>query len=159
MNVRDISRLLEAMQATNSNELSLETGDYKLFINRQQNSTVVSVAEPVAPAAPIVQEQVQVLQPAAAAEPPAAIEAATDTKLIDVTAPIVGTFYEAPAPDASPFVKLGSRVEPGSVLCIIEAMKLMNEIESEHSGTIAEILINNEDPVEYGQVLFRIKPD
>ncbi|HHO55961.1 MAG TPA: acetyl-CoA carboxylase biotin carboxyl carrier protein [Trueperaceae bacterium] len=157
MNVKDIGRLLEAMQATNSNELSLETGDYKLTINRSQTNTVVSMPEPIAQVAQpmaIVQEQVQQAEVVVSSPEPI-----VDSNLIDITAPIVGTFYEAPAPDASPFVKLGAKVEVGTVLCIIEAMKLMNEIESEYSGTIAEILINNEDPVEYGQVLFRIKPD
>lgn len=153
MNVKDISRLLEAMQATNSNELVLETGDYKLSINRSQPNAVVSLAEPVVQA-PVVQEVVTAVESESIPEPVAASD-----NFIDVTAPIVGTFYEAPAPDASPFVKIGARVEVGTVLCIIEAMKLMNEIESEISGTVVEISINNEDPVEYGQVLFRIKPD
>jgi len=157
MNVRDLSRLLEAMQATNSNELSLETGDYKLSINRSQTNAVVAVTEPIAQPSPIVQEPVEA-QPAISSQESVA-ELVADSNLVDITAPIVGTFYEAPAPDASPFVKLGSKVEVGSILCIIEAMKLMNEIESEYSGTIAEILVNNEDPIEYGQVLFRIKPD
>lgn len=155
MNVKDLSRLLEAMQASNSNELILETGDYKLSINRSQINTVVSVAEPVMQASSVVQE---VLAPVSVESAPEVTSTANDN-LIDVSAPIVGTFYEAPAPDVSSFVKIGARVEIGDVLCIIEAMKLMNEIESEFSGTIAEILINNEDPVEYGQVLFRIKPD
>jgi acetyl-CoA carboxylase biotin carboxyl carrier protein len=78
---------------------------------------------------------------------------------VEVTAPIVGTFYAAPAPDAPAFAKVGDTVSAGSVLCIIEAMKLMNEIEAEVSGTIREILVTNEDPVEYGQVLFRIEPN
>ena len=75
-----------------------------------------------------------------------------------MTAPIVGTFYGAPAPDAPSYVKAGDRVEPGTVLCIIEAMKLMNEIEAETSGVVREVLVRNEEPVEYGQVLFRIEP-
>ncbi len=155
MNVKDISRLLEAMQATDSNEIVLETGDYKLSINRNQVNTVVTVAEPIAQNKPAIQEVAAPVVTEAASE----LAVAVNDNLIDITAPIVGTFYEASAPDASPFVKLGAKVEAGTVLCIIEAMKLMNEIESEFSGTIAEILINNEDPVEYGQVLFRIKPD
>ena len=74
-------------------------------------------------------------------------------------APIVGTFYAAPSPDAPAFVKVGDRVKPGTVLCIIEAMKLMNEIEAEVAGVVREVAVENEDPVEYGQVLFRIEPD
>ncbi|QRN80300.1 MAG: acetyl-CoA carboxylase biotin carboxyl carrier protein, partial [Nocardiopsis sp. BM-2018] len=80
------------------------------------------------------------------------------SRLVDVTAPIVGTFYAAPAPDAPNYVKPGDRVQVGAVLCIIEAMKLMNEIEAEVAGTVVEVLVKNEDPVEYGQVLFRIDP-
>jgi acetyl-CoA carboxylase biotin carboxyl carrier protein len=83
-------------------------------------------------------------------------ETATDEHV--VKAPIVGTFYRAPSPDADPFVEVGDSVSEGDVLCIIEAMKLMNEIEAEVAGTIAEILVRNEEPVEYGQPLFRIDP-
>ncbi len=79
--------------------------------------------------------------------------------LVEVTAPMVGTFYRAPAPDAEPFVKEGDKVEVGQVLCIIEAMKLMNEIKSEVSGVVEKILVENGQPVEYGQVLFLIRPE
>jgi acetyl-CoA carboxylase biotin carboxyl carrier protein len=78
--------------------------------------------------------------------------------LIEVTSPMVGTFYRAPSPDAPPYVDVGARVGKGSVLCIIEAMKLMNELESEMEGTIAKIMVENAQPVEYGQVLFLIDP-
>ena len=78
--------------------------------------------------------------------------------LVDVKSPMVGTFFLAPAPDAPPYVEVGSRVKNGDTLCIIEAMKLMNELESEVVGVIAEILVENAEPVEYGQVLFRVEP-
>ena len=78
--------------------------------------------------------------------------------LIEVTSPMVGTFYRAPSPDADPFVAVGARIGNGSVLCIIEAMKLMNELESEVEGTVAQILVENAEPVEFGQVLFLIDP-
>ncbi len=153
MEVKEIKRLLEAMAANNANELSLETADYKLSINRGQLAA--------APAANIIAEptvaQTQVAE--VATEPIIESQPVDNGNYVDVNAPIVGTFYEAPAPDASSFVKLGDRVNPGTVLCIIEAMKLMNEIEAEVSGTISEIFVNNEDPVEYGQSLFRIKLD
>jgi len=87
-----------------------------------------------------------------------AVTPAGPTRLVDVLAPIVGTYYASPAPDAPNYVKVGDRVQPGSVLCIIEAMKLMNEIEAEVAGTVVELLVTDEDPVEYGQVLFRIDP-
>jgi acetyl-CoA carboxylase biotin carboxyl carrier protein len=92
----------------------------------------------------------------APAPEPARAEASAG--LIEVTSPMVGTFYRAPAPDAPPYVEVGAKVAPGAVLCIIEAMKLMNELEAEVSGTVARILVENAQPVEYGQVLFLIDP-
>ncbi len=86
-------------------------------------------------------------------------DAQVSGNLVEVTAPMVGTFYRAPAPDAEPFVKEGDKVEVGQVLCIIEAMKLMNEIKSEVSGVVEKILVENGQPVEYGQVLFLIRPE
>ena len=97
---------------------------------------------------------------AGAAEAPAgAEEASPETDgLVDITSPMVGTFYRAPAPDAPPYVEVGTKVSEGQTLCILEAMKLMNELEAEVSGEIREILVDNAEPVEYGQVLFRIDP-
>lgn len=92
--------------------------------------------------------------PSAAPAPPS-----SDNKWVAVTAPMVGTFYRAPAPDEPPFVNVGDRVTVGQTVCIIEAMKLMNEIEAEVSGQVMEIVVDNADPVEYEQVLMRIKPD
>ena len=83
----------------------------------------------------------------------------TGENITEIVAPMVGTFYAAPAPDAPPFVKVGDRVAPGQTLCILEAMKLMNEIKSETAGTIVDILVGNAEPVEYGQTLFRIEND
>jgi acetyl-CoA carboxylase biotin carboxyl carrier protein len=99
----------------------------------------------------------QATAPLAPTEAPAA-EAKT-AGLTDVTSPMVGTFYRAPAPDADPYVEVGDRVKVGQTLCILEAMKLMNELEAEVSGVISEIAVENAEPVEYGQVLFRISPD
>ncbi len=99
---------------------------------------------PVAPAAPDSQAQ--------------EAEGDSDTGLAEVTSPMVGTFYRAPAPDAPPYVETGDRVEKGQTVCILEAMKLMNELEAEVSGTIREICVDNSEPVEFGQVLFRIDP-
>jgi len=82
-----------------------------------------------------------------------------DEDLVEIKSPIVGTFYVTPSPDSEPYVELGSAVRPQTVVCIIEAMKVMNEIKAEASGTIAEILVTNGQAVEYGQVLYRVKPD
>jgi acetyl-CoA carboxylase biotin carboxyl carrier protein len=82
----------------------------------------------------------------------------TPSNLVEVTSPMVGTFYRSPSPDSPPFVEVGSKVTTGDTLCIIEAMKLMNELEAELDGTIREVLVQNGEPVEYGQVLFRVEP-
>jgi acetyl-CoA carboxylase biotin carboxyl carrier protein len=93
------------------------------------------------------------------AAPPAGAPApgAPDSRLTEIRSPIVGTFYRAPAPDASPFVHVGSEIQPGMVLCIVEAMKLMNEIESETAGKVAKVMVENGQPVEYDQVLFLVE--
>jgi len=96
------------------------------------------------------------VSPAAAAPEPVA--AHPQSNLVEIKSPMVGTFYRAPAPEAPPYVEIGSHVSRGQTLCILEAMKLMNELDSEMDGVIREILVDNADPVEYGQVLFRIEP-
>lgn len=98
-------------------------------------------------------------QAAGAGDESASDGAAAASTLVEVESPMVGTFYRAPAPDAPAYVEVGDRVQKGQTLCILEAMKLMNELESEVAGTVREICIGNSEPVEYGQVLFRIEPD
>ena len=170
MDVKDLKRLLEAVKEADVGELTLETGDYKLSVKRggevvvaQPQSVQSAPATQPAQAQPQTppQPQQDAPSPAPQAAPAPAASAQSETpasNLDEITAPIVGTFYAGPSPDAPDFVKVGSKVEAGAVLCIIEAMKLMNEIEAETAGTVKEILVNNEDPVEYGQVLFRIEP-
>jgi acetyl-CoA carboxylase biotin carboxyl carrier protein len=160
MDVKEIRKLLDALASTDVNELTLETGEYKLTVRR--GAETVYTAQPQAVSSQAMAQSPQAVpqpEPATAAVP-ARTEPATESAahLAEVTAPIVGTFYAAPSPDAEDYVKVGDRVERGAVLCIIEAMKLMNEIEAETAGTIKEILVRNEEPVEYGQVLFRIDP-
>jgi acetyl-CoA carboxylase biotin carboxyl carrier protein len=116
---------------------------------------------PVAPmsmAAPALAAAAPAAAPAAAAAPAESAGADTDSGLVIVESPMVGTFYAAPSPDADPYVSVGSSVSKGAVLCIVEAMKLMNEIEAEVGGTIAEILVENGTPVQFGQALFKIRP-
>ena len=140
MEIKKIKAILQAMVATETNELILETPEYKLSVRR----SAPAAAETPAPAS----------EPVAASEP-----AANDCPgCLEITAPIVGTFYRKPAPDADPFVEVGDRVEKGQVVCIIEAMKLFNEIESEVSGVIRKILVEDGEPVEYGQPLFLVEP-
>jgi acetyl-CoA carboxylase biotin carboxyl carrier protein len=112
-------------------------------------SALAPAGAPVAPAAPAA---------AAASAPATAPSAPAEAGLIEVRSPMVGTFYRRPSPDAPSFVEVGARVRKGQVLCIVEAMKLMNEIESEVEGEITEVLVENGQPVEYGELLFRLRP-
>jgi acetyl-CoA carboxylase biotin carboxyl carrier protein len=161
MEVKDIKRLLDALAASDVREFSYETGDYKLTLRRGQESAAPAPA--VTNAAAVSASDAGASTPAPAEQPQRGQESEAaprrDERFIEVTAPIVGTFYSAPSPDAPPYAKVGDRVKAGAVLCIIEAMKLMNEIEAETGGVVREVLVSNEEPVEYGQVLFRIEPD
>ena len=166
MDAKELKRVLESVKESGITELVLETSDYKLSVKRGGETTAVTAAPPqvtqAAAPAPMPEPSpapAPTSQPEAAPTTPAAETPKEDkSNLIEVTAPIVGTLYAAPSPDAPDFVKVGDKVQAGSVLCIIEAMKLMNEIEAEVSGTVREILVKNEEPVEYGQALFRLEP-
>ena len=144
MDLDRIESLLKLMKEYGVAELGLEEEDASLHL-----SMTGSAAQTVAVA--------QAPLPTVAAAP-APTETAASSSLAEVKSPMVGTFYSSPKPGAPSFVKVGDRVEVGQVLCIVEAMKLMNEIESESAGTIAEICAENSGPVQFGQVLFRIDP-
>jgi len=170
MNAKELKSILQALQEHEVAELTLETPDYKLTVKRGGEvqylaapAPVVIEPQAVAPAAPApvaasspAPAPAQASTPAPAPKPEAPKE--DTSKYVEVKAPIVGTFYRAPSPDAEPFVKEGDTVKKGQVLCIIEAMKLMNEIESEVSGVVRKIMVSNGEPIEYGQVLFLIEP-
>ena len=148
-----LHRLLEALGESDIQEFRLEGDDFRLEIRRNLPAQTVMapvMPAPVAAAAPV----------AASAEPASAPPASTATRsdLLEVTAPMVGTFYRAPAPGEPPFVEVGTRINVGQAVCILEAMKLMNELESEVGGEVVEILVDNGTPVEFGQVLMRVKP-
>jgi acetyl-CoA carboxylase biotin carboxyl carrier protein len=147
-----LHRLLEALGDSDIQEFRLEGDDFRLEIRRNlPGQAVVApvMAAPVAAAAPV--------KPLDSASPP---PAATSTRsdLLEITAPMVGTFYRAPAPGEPSFVEVGNRINVGQAVCILEAMKLMNELESEVGGEVVEILVDNGTPVEFGQVLMRVKP-
>ena len=157
MTIEEIKELLRLFNESGVGELELQRGEDRLRIKK-------SAAEPAAIAAPA---PMVVATPAPSAPPPVAAQMAPppaikpadpETDQILVKSPIVGTFYEASSPDAPPFVKVGDSVQPGQVLCIIESMKLMNEIEAEVTGTIVAKLVENGRPVEYGEALFAIHP-
>ena len=163
MNQKELKELIDFLIEKDISEFELERGDVKVRIKRgSDQATVITHAMPVAPmpmAASPVQAPLQSHTPAPVASPtPVAPPAAVQEELHTVKSPIVGTFYESPAPGSLPFVKAGDQVAAGQVVCIIEAMKLMNEIESDASGEIVKILVNNGQPVEYGQPLFSIRP-
>ena len=147
MDFDEINQILEVMREHGLVEFELERDDLHIRLRKAEVSTA---AADVAPAVPAVASP--------ASEPPASESAGTtDSNLTVVEAPILGTFYRAGAPDAAPFVEVGAMVKPGDVLCIIEAMKLMNDIKSDYAGEVAEIFVENGQPVQYGERLFAIR--
>jgi acetyl-CoA carboxylase biotin carboxyl carrier protein len=161
----DVKELLSAFHAADVAELTLEHGDFRLCLKKQGGvATQVVMAAPAVAPAPVVAmaapvAAAPVAPPAAAAEPAApAAASAPAAKALTINSPMVGTFYRAPSPDAPSFVDVGDHVKPGQTVCIVEAMKLMNEIESEVSGRVVRVLVENGQPVEYGQPLVELEP-
>ena len=161
-----IESLIRALDESSLDSLELERGGTRVRLSKSAASvpavpqglgSVVPAPPGVSPAGGVAPAPVPPAPDLPAAPPPE--EEGDDLKgLIEVTSPMVGTFYASPAPDADPYVEVGQRIGEGTVLCIIEAMKLMNELESEVTGTVAKIMVENAQPVEYGQVLFLIDP-
>lgn len=145
----DIKELIRIVQETGIGEVEVQEGDYRIRVSAPAPSPAQAVVTPQVFAA---------AQPSTAAAAPGPAREPEESRDTPVTSPIVGTYYDSPAPGAPPFVKVGDRVEPKQVLCIIESMKLMNEIEAETSGVIAAKLVENGRAVEYGQTLFTIRP-
>ena len=154
MDQQALRELLEFLSSSDIQELKLEGDDFRLEVRR--NMPAPQAVMLPAQAAPIAAE-VPAATPAAAAPPPPAA-AASRGDLVEVKAPMVGTFYRAPAPGEAPFVEVGSKISNGQAVCILEAMKLMNELEAEISGEVVEILVENGTPVEYNQVLMLVRP-
>ncbi|HCM42164.1 MAG TPA: acetyl-CoA carboxylase biotin carboxyl carrier protein [Candidatus Omnitrophota bacterium] len=151
MNIKEIKELLDLMQEHQIASLEFEKGDVKLKLNKNVGS-VVSMEAPRMMAMPSQQPS-----SAAPAAPAAAPAAASDPNVVAVKSPMVGTYYSSPAPDQPQYVKVGQSIKAGDVLCIVEAMKLMNEIKAEFSGTVVEILIENGQPIEYDQPIIKVK--
>jgi acetyl-CoA carboxylase biotin carboxyl carrier protein len=151
LNIEELKELLEFVSERNIAELELEEGGTKLKIRK-------SLPGPPPEAAPVSAPAVKTTESAAAPEGAAAAGApALEDGLIYITSPMVGTFYRQPEPGAEPFAREGDYVKKGQVLCIIEAMKLMNEIESEHEGQLVKVLVENGQPVQYGDQLFAVR--
>jgi acetyl-CoA carboxylase biotin carboxyl carrier protein len=154
--VQKIKELIEIMKENDLVKIDIRHGEDYVSLQRAQPQLLGTPMGPMLASAPGVGMPVMV------AQTPAGGRAAGQDKgegLLEVKSPIVGTFYEAPSPDSEPYVEAGSHVEPQTVVCIIEAMKVMNEIKAEVSGTVVERIAANGQAVEYGQVLFRVRPD
>ena len=164
MDLEFLKGLIEAVDGSGIDTLEINRAGTRIRISKTPQSAAVAMPQLMHAAAPA---PAPAAPPAggtsageSAAAPAAEGGASADTgrKLVDVVSPMVGTFYRAPAPEAPSYVEIGSQVHKGQTLCILEAMKLMNELECEVDGVVREILVENADPVEYGQVLFRVEP-
>lgn len=166
MNLKEIQDLLKQINKLELAEFKMKTEDLELSVRtkhyEKNKTTQQIISAPAAPAAPVLAPATPVAPPAASttAAAPAEKEApATDeSQYLEVRSPIVGTFYRSPSPDKPPFFKVGDTVKQGDVVCIVEAMKLFNEIESEVSGKVVKVMVEDAQPVEYDQVLFLLDP-
>jgi acetyl-CoA carboxylase biotin carboxyl carrier protein len=159
-----LREFIEAIAKTDISELVIKEGDFELTLQKN-HPEIANATYSIAPATPVAQvpleqpksvEQSQEQVSSPVEETPISKKA---DNLLEITSPMVGTFYRAPAPGESPFVEVGDKISQGQVVCIIEAMKLMNEIEAEVSGKVVEIAVENGEPVEYGQTLLWILPN
>lgn len=151
MDIRKVKKLIELLEESGISEIEISEGEESVRISRYSPGTVNVATTPMAVAAAPP-------APQASAAPAAAAPAVAPTQRgTQVTAPMVGTFYSSPTPGAKPFVEIGTQVKPGDTLCVIEAMKMMNQIESEVAGKVVSILVENGNPVEFGQALFVIE--
>lgn len=155
MDLKDIKAIIDLMRKNSVSEFELEKQDFKIRLKRGSNggggaivyedpSAIAYAQPPAAVPAPMVALPAQ-------APPPASTE-------VEIKSPMIGTFYRAPSPESAPYVEMGTEVNPDTVVCIIEAMKVMNEIKAEAKGVITQVLVENAKPVEFGQALFKLRP-
>ena len=156
MDIREIQNLIKFVAKSGATEVKLEMGDIKITIKTTNESSSPEVT--YIQQAPAAQARPQAAPAAQAVTPAAPVVADENAKYITIKSPIIGTFYRKPSPDKSFFVEVGSVIQKGDVLCVIEAMKLFNEIESEVSGKIVKILVDDMSPVEFDQPLFLVDP-
>ena len=159
MDLKEIQNLIKFVAKSGTSEVKLETDDFKITIKTGSGETVTTVVQQAA----VPMQQPVIAAPAQEAAPvqaaaPAASATSDDSKYITVKSPIIGTFYRRPSPDKPLFAEVGQSISEGDVLCVIEAMKLFNEIESEISGKIVKILVDDASPVEFDQPLFLVDP-
>jgi acetyl-CoA carboxylase biotin carboxyl carrier protein len=153
MDLNEVKKLIKLVERSQIAEIEIFEKGMKIRIAKNGAGSAHTLVT-----APVVQAAPPPAQPTEAAPAPETpVPVATPANIVEVRSPMVGTFYRAPSPDAEPYVRVGEPIEPGSVLCIVEAMKLMNEIESEIRGKVVDIPVENAQPVEYDQVLFRVE--
>jgi acetyl-CoA carboxylase biotin carboxyl carrier protein len=158
VDLKDIKAIIDLMKKNSVSEFELEKPDFKIRLKRGGNGSgaggpedapLVTYVQPAAVATIPVQAPVGVAVAPAAAVP---------TGELDIKSPMIGTFYRSPSPEAAPYVEVGTEVQPDTVVCIIEAMKVMNEIKAEAKGVLTQVMLENAKPVEFGQVLFKLRP-
>lgn len=154
MDLKDIKAIIDLMRKNSVSEFELEKEGFKIKLKRGGNGSGSGGGYDDAPAVAFMQPPVAI----AAAPVPAAALAAPATNEVEIKSPMIGTFYRAPSPEAAPYVEVGTEVNVDTVVCIIEAMKVMNEIKAEAKGVITQVLVENAKPVEFGQPLFKIRP-
>jgi acetyl-CoA carboxylase biotin carboxyl carrier protein len=155
VDLKDIKAIIDLMKKNSITEFELERQDSKIRLKRGLNGgSSATQSEDYAPAIPPpMQAAVAIPTPAAVATPPPAA-----TGEVDIKSPMIGTFYRAPSPEAGNYIEVGASVTPETVVCIIEAMKVMNEIKAEVKGVVTQVLVENAKPVEFGQPLFKVRP-
>nr|WP_298792604.1 acetyl-CoA carboxylase biotin carboxyl carrier protein [uncultured Allomuricauda sp.] len=162
MDIKEIQSLIKFVAKSGASEVKLEMEDVKITIrtgsapSAPETTIVQQIPMAQAPAAPVA--QIPAAEQAAPAKEASPADSADDSKYITIKSPIIGTFYRKPSPDKPVFVEVGSTIKPGDVLCVIEAMKLFNDIESEVAGKIVKVLVDDSSPVEFDQPLFLVDP-
>lgn len=163
MKTSEIRDLIDFISKSGLNEVDIETKELKLHVKREPDQKVFKSTPMMAPVASAVPAAAPVMSQPAAQQAPSApraeAPASAGKKTVEVKSPMIGTFYRSSSPDTPPFVSVGDKISKGQTVCIIEAMKLFNEIESEFSGTVVKVMVENATPVEYDQVLFVVEPD
>ncbi|MFP4844514.1 acetyl-CoA carboxylase biotin carboxyl carrier protein [Winogradskyella sp. PE311] len=158
MDLKEIQNLIKFVAKSGASEVKLEMDDIKITIRTGSESDTTIVQQLPMQSAPVIQQQAPVASPPVAEAPAAPAKENGDDKYITIKSPIIGTFYRKPSPDKPVFVEVGTEIKEGDVLCVIEAMKLFNEIESEISGKIVKVLVDDSSPVEFDQPLFLVDP-
>lgn len=158
MDIKKIQELIKLLNKTNLSEIRIEEGDFKITL-RTKDYTPPGKSEKVISVAPPSGQSNTEVKTVPTESPKPATPTEDENKFITIKSPMIGTFYRASSPDKEPFIKPGDLIKPGTVVCVIEAMKLFNEIESEISGKIVKVLVDNATPVEYDQPLFLVEPN